>query len=130
MFYTPPYTQRNIHIDGSIATKPYKDIFKINWIYGAPGSTMKWYDVKSGFEPLKSKTPVGTYAYLFDETECDLIFETTIRQPAIIQAGIPHTIDNNTNQRRWCVSYQIDNLDRTTAITWDHIVSTLGKYFI
>jgi hypothetical protein len=130
MFYTPPYNQRNIHIDGNVGQKPYREIFKINWIYGAPDSTMKWYDVKSGYEPNKSKTPAGTYAYLFDEDKCDLLFETSINRPAIVQAGLPHTVNNNTNQRRWCVSYQIDNLDINVPITWNSIVLKLGKYFI
>lgn len=127
LFYTAPSAQRNIHIDGNALGL---DIFKMNWVYGADGSTMKWFNLKEGYEPTLRPTVVGTYAYVFPEDQCNLLYETEIKHPCVIHAGIPHTVLNNTNEGRWCVSYTISDMDTGRIVTWDKVVAKLGQYFI
>ncbi len=127
LFYTAPHAQRNIHIDGN---RLNIDLFKMNWVYGADGSTMKWFEIKQGFTPTAHSTSVGTYAYVFPEDQCNLLYETEIKHPCIIHAGIPHTVFNSTNEGRWCVSYTISDIDTGRIVTWDKVVAKLGQYFI
>lgn len=127
LFYTAPHTQRNIHVDGNLLNI---DLFKMNWIYGADGSTMKWFEIKQGFEPTLHPTFAGTYAYVFPKEQCDLLYETEIKHPCIVHAGIPHTVFNNTEEGRWCVSYTLSDSDTGKIATWDKIVSKMEKYFI
>ena len=127
LFYTAPSAQRNIHIDGN---RLNIDLFKMNWIYGADGSTMKWYEPKEGYTATLHPTKVGTYAHVFEEDKCNLLYETEIKHPCIIHAGIPHTVFNNTTEGRWCVSYTISDMDTGKIVTWDKVVSAFEQYFI
>ena len=127
LFYTAPSTQRNIHIDGN---RLNIDLFKMNWVYGADGSTMKWYEIKEGYTPNLHPTLVGTYAYVFPEDKCNLLYETEIKNACIVQAGVPHTVFNNTTEGRWCVSYTISDVATGRIVTWDKVVAEFEQYFI
>ena len=127
LFYTAPNIQRNIHIDGNTLGI---DLFKLNWIYGAAGSTMKWYYPEEGYTPSLQPTFAGTYAYSFDKNKCNLLYETEIKHPCIIHAGIPHTVFNSTNEARWCISYTIGDSETGCLVKWDSLVIKLENYFI
>jgi hypothetical protein len=127
LFYTAPQTWRTIHIDGETIGI---DLFKFNWVYGADGSTMKWYEVQPDYTPALRTTKAGTYAYVFNKDKCNLLYETEIKHPCIVQGGIPHTVFNSTDEGRWCVSYSIGDNETGEFATWDKLVAELGQYFI
>ena len=127
LFYTAPNIQRNIHIDGDTLGM---GIFNLNWIYGANGSTMKWYEPKEGYTPWLQPTFAGTYCYHFDKNKCDLLYETEIKHPCIVHTGIPHTVFNSTNEPRWCISYTIGDSETGRLVTWNRLVIKLENYFI
>ena len=111
LFYGPPncpYTL-GIHTDaGNVGS--ISDFGKINWMFGGEGSTMHWYKIIQRREKEQLKTPVGSEYNLFESDEVQMIHSNVIKNPSIVQAGIPHNIIN-FEKERWSYSMKIkDNL--------------------
>ena len=108
LFYSPPGFNMPVHVDSN----KYSNNCKINWIIGATGSVMNWWQTSSpDYTPTIHKTPVDSEYLLFDQDQCEIVWSDHLLHPSLINAGVPHNIDNCTDQGRWCMSYNIINVD-------------------
>jgi hypothetical protein len=127
IFYSPPGAKLFIHIDGPSLGKP---ICKINWIFGADGSFMTWYKLKDETTTMSvSKTAIGTDYLFLKEEECDESWRAEVRQPSLINAGIPHSMTNPTNEYRWCMSYVIADKRTKSLLRWEDAEIRFSKFF-
>jgi len=95
LFFVPPFINSNIHADD------VGDIIKFNWIFGGSGSAMQWWKpkVEKPVVYTEHKSPTIRYA----TNEVDLLHSAVIKQPSMVQVGIPHNVKNKA-ENRWCVS--------------------------
>lgn len=132
LFYTPPFASRTIHVDGETGIPPYASIFKINWIIGGNNSIMTWFKTLDDYVPERRKTRVGTYAFAFDPEKCTPILDLQIKNCAIVQAGIPHTV-TNYEEPRWAVSYVLSTSPTTNRLVspdYEAIINAFSKFII
>ena len=127
IFYTPPQLGINIHVDGTVVDA--NAICKLNWVFGAPGSYMTWWKLKDPNTQLnRHKTQIGTEYLLFDQHDCEVVWQQEIHQPTLINAGIPHNMHNPTEEARWCVSYALGDKDTKQLLRWDDAVIRFSNY--
>lgn len=103
-FYTNPKQFTGIHVDHT--TKDYvvanNDIAKLNFVFGGKDSVMLWYSPKVANHSFKVNRINSTYiSYTLDQV--DLVHETVVGFPSLVQAGIPHNIKNGP-EGRFCLS--------------------------
>ncbi len=116
IFYSPPGFEISIHTDnGEIG----KDHCKINWVFGAPGSKMYWWNPKENSGPESLLTDINTKYLNFKKQDCDLLWSAEVGCPGLINAGIPHSMHNSTTEGRWCVSIMIVDLETNDILQWD-----------
>lgn len=116
LFHTPPRGFLPIHTDTYILP----NFAKLNFVYGGQASSMQWYKLKPGYvlQPVitddqkKYRTPTGSdVAYVsIPGGECTLAARTRIGTPTLINAGQPHSVLNNTDEHRWCISVPLRSL--------------------
>jgi len=103
IFYTPPgLCQPGVHVDGYEIDHNHA---KLNWVFGATKSFMRWFQPKQNIDPIVTKTPIDTAYIGYNRSDCNLIWSHKIAQPTLVNAGIAHCIDNIADQGRWCVSH-------------------------
>ena len=124
MFYSPPGYELPIHIDDKHQGRSHS---KLNWVFGARGSVMQWWSIKNGYQPEKKTTEIGTTYFLFDKQHCDLVGEAEVGQPSLVNVGIPHSIINNTNEGRWCISYMLREKNTTQNLQWEVAVQKFAS---
>ena len=120
LFLTPPRMMLPIHTDTYILP----NFAKLNFVYGAKGSSMNWYKLKPGYEVVpmmtddqkRYRTPTGSdVAYVsIPGSACTIAARASIGTPTLINAGQPHSVLNNTDEHRWCISIPL------RAISDDH----------
>jgi hypothetical protein len=128
VFYTPPHCTQGIHVDGD---RPGYNHAKINWVFGATNTYMKWWQPKLEIEQLQKvqNTVLGTDYLGYERKDCVLLHAHKIKTPSLVNAGIPHCADNKTSQGRWCVSYCMNDIDSDQHIQWDQAVKRLQPWF-
>jgi len=114
VFYTPPGGKLPIHVDECGLC----GVCKLNWIFGADGSEMVWWKPKDAEKKTYYTTPIGTKYLLYTEDECDEIYRSQVHQPSLVNVGIPHSIDNHTNEGRWCLSHNLSSKKTLRLIEW------------
>jgi len=117
-----------IHTDGP----GHVHVPKINWAYG-DNHVMNWYRIKDPTikKSFKTKTSVDkaikerTYLeYLPNEVEC--IHSQPVGFPSIIQAGIPHNVQNFSGIRR-CVTIALFD-KRNQHVTMERAIELFSQY--
>jgi hypothetical protein len=123
LFYGPPDTPYTlgIHIDNG-----YGDRSKINWVFGGEGCTMHWYKAIAHSQKEVGITPVHSQYTLYEPSEVKLIHTNTIKNPSLIQAGIPHNIVNPGHER-WCYSMVIEDPATNDNATFGRVKKIFGK---
>jgi len=118
-FYTPPNGGKlPIHIDGFEGP----DYIKINWTYGAPGSSLIWWEPKSKEYIKTVETVFGIPYYAVDEENCNKVYEIEINKPSLVNAGLFHSTYNPTPEGRWTFSIPlIDAVDRN-RLSWNDAI--------
>ena len=98
----PIHRDNRLH---GVSLENHTDYPKLNWIYGDNSSYMIWYALKNNVE-LSTQTDVqGDSSYFHYEDEDMVEIERTIiKQAAIVQSGVPHSVLNTSDKNRWCVS--------------------------
>ena len=115
-----------IHID---ADNGHGDVPKLNWVYGNRECPMIWYKLKDAHNRAREKTTAtGTGYFDFDPDAVEEIARTFVGTPSIIQSGVPHTVENETNQNRWCVSIVVKKQDQ--LLTFEQLVEEFKEYQI
>jgi hypothetical protein len=82
------------------------DYVKLNWVFGAGESLMCWYEPKDNFNKSISINVAKRFYVHYEDFEVNLIESAPIKNPTIVQVGIPHNIINVTEDRL-CISVVI-----------------------
>jgi hypothetical protein len=126
VFYSPPNVIGVIHID-SVGG----DYTKLNWQFGGKDSIMNWYSETTPNARKKRITSIGSNSITFDTDNVTKVHHQAIQNPSLIQVGVPHNIEN-FSEDRWVVSvvykYPIDNY--IIRPTWKRSLSLFNEYLI
>lgn len=116
------YTNKRwpIHVDGPREG----DMAKINWVYGNTRCDMKWFKRKSGSLPKAKESAAGPYIE-YDEHDVEEIASFNIGTTSIVQTAIPHTVVNNSEQHRYCVSLNLIH-NYSTCVPYNVVVNLLS----
>ncbi len=105
VFHTPANGEIGIHSDTG---SPDLAWTKINWVFGKPGHKTIWWEVKDRNKELKLQNLHNGPDYIpYEKEECFPIYEQEINSVCLINAGVPHSVSNPTDQSRWTLSYTI-----------------------
>jgi hypothetical protein len=104
VFKKPPgYEFPNaLHIDG----EELDDHVKINFVYGIGSSKMRWWEIKEGCSYKKETTVVGTKYFYANRDDCNMVAESSIEKPTLVNAGMLHNVEL-VDQERWCYSFML-----------------------
>jgi hypothetical protein len=128
-FYTPPGMTLGIHTDGRDG--PQSTRCKINWIYGAPGSRMVWFEpIDPDYTGIDHVTGAGTVSRIFEKHMIRKVLDIGPASPSLLNVGRPHTVVNHTPHRRWCFSYTIRDLRTGKILQWHDAVERLKEWII
>lgn len=120
-FFTPAHGSLGIHVDGICL----QDHCKLNWVFGADGSVMRWWrPLIDNVEP--KTTIIGTKYLGFQPNDCELIHEACIGQPSLVNVGQPHSISNPTDHGRWCLSFLLKSMATREFVQWDDAINIFG----
>lgn len=121
LFFLPPFINSTIHADS------YGDLIKFNWIFGGSGSVMNWWKPK--VERAVVYTEHNSPTIRYDKQEVELVHSAVVKQPSMVQVGIPHNVKNK-KENRWCIS--LIPLDKKTnqRLTWDQGLTLFKDYTI
>lgn len=119
IFFTPANGGIPIHLDDH----GYSDNVKLNFVYGAPTSTMSWWDVRDASKPWNIlRTPIGTPYVLFNEADCVKVFSAPLAGPNLVNVGVLHSVENVSSEDRWCVSYVLCDDTTSHRLRWPDAV--------
>ena len=124
VFYTPPGGKLPIHVD----QYSYSNICKLNWILDAKGSQMVWFQPKPGTQLRYYTTPIGTQYLMFEPDEVNEIYRDEIKLGTIVNAGIPHSVYNDTNEGRWCLSHCPSLKTTRKMIEWPQAMEIFANF--
>ncbi len=117
------HTAWPIHVDGYEIT----DFPKMNFVYGNKQSPMIWYNVKDVQEQINPKyTCIDTRYLEFDKSQVEEAARTLIKNPTIVQAGVPHTVSLEGDSPRWVVS--ISFVKDFDLLSFDQLVDLFSEY--
>ena len=127
LFYSPPGARQPVHVDGS----NYSNRCKINWRIDALGSVMNWWQVKnSNYSPICLTTSLGGSYLLADKSQYEIVWSDQLLLPSLVNVGVMHNIINYTDQARWCMSYNLVNLDTNESLQWSDAIDKLQTILI
>lgn len=118
LFYTPPFGELGIHLDGgTISNKAM-----LNFVWGSSSHKMSWYKLKDN-NNLEVTNFSNNDPYIkINKESVTLIDETVVQYPTLVRVGVPHAIKNYDSIGRWCLSLDVRNNDNTPGIDFDHAV--------
>jgi hypothetical protein len=124
-FYTPPHTSSFIHIDGNGGS-----IAKINYVFGANGSTMQWFKEKNPGTGQVQDTILDTPYLSYHEKDVEFIYSAEVKQPSMVEVGVPHNVVNATDESRWCLSYLLIDLYHKKTVVWEDACQRLDTFIV
>jgi hypothetical protein len=117
-----PYEQCIIHTDG--IDRP--ESAAINWVYSLDNSKseMIWYNAleEGNIEVIEKTNREHIY---WNNSQVKEIERYSIQSPALVRTDVPHSVINNADTHRWCVSVRFRPLK-----PWKCIVEMLQDYII
>ena len=106
------------------------DYVKINYIFGGKDSTMRWYKVKPDApEKQVTESLISTPNVAYDVHEVDLVYESQLGFPSLIQVGIPHNVYNPIEER-WAVSLAFRDLVTKKRISMEDACNRFRDFII
>ena len=137
--YTAPGDKLPVHTD----TEDISEFIKVNWTYGAPGSTTRWWKTtpenyikgfpvyldcytKSTEEPTYFNAPL----LLAEEQNCTMVYEAEINKPSLVNAGEFHSTYNPTQEGRWTLALPLINKQTEQFVTWSEAIEKFNGYII
>jgi hypothetical protein len=125
-FYTPPNFNRGWnHVDSS----KLDNMVKLNYIIGGENTVMRWFKFIGPEDHIvRQANTLGDPYAKFVSAECELIWEEELTGFCLVNAGIPHNIQNNSSHIRWSFSYGLLHLD-TTRLQWNEIDGIFKNYY-
>lgn len=126
-FYTPPNGGKIIiHTD----LAEISDIAKINWTWGAQGSTLIWWEVLDQRKIRRLKTNYEDEIFVCDEEYCLKVYEQEIIYPSLVNVGRFHSTYNPTLEKRWTLSLPVYDLKTGRRLQWPEARNRLKEYVI
>ena len=122
MFYSKPEFKQKIHIDNT-----GNECVKINYVFGGANSIMNWYTIKDNIVPTIKETRIGTKYISCAEDEVNLVHQSVVKFPSLIQVGVPHNIINSSEDRL-CVSLMLSR--NKIHITMNEALTIFKPYII
>ncbi len=123
IFNTPPHGRCSIHVDGYTMHQQWG----INWVWGSEDHSMSWWmpkDKKIDFNKAK-QTNAGTPYMFWDEEETNFLQSVKITRPTLLKTGVPHKVENFTDQDRWALSVRPIN-----PSSWTHALNIFNDYLL
>ena len=105
-FFKGPGSSGHVHVDDAGG-----DYVKLNWAFGGGESKMCWYSLNHTTNDTVRKTAANTSFTPYPDDQVTEIEKVEIRNPTIVQVGVPHNIIDVTEDR-YCVSFVFK--DKTT----------------
>jgi hypothetical protein len=121
IFYSPPWARTTIHADD------IGDLVKLNWIVGGKDSVMQWW--KPNTEKAIVYTEHNGPTIRYKRHEVSLIHSTEVKQPSMVQVGIPHNVLNKSEDR-WCISLIPVYKDTRARLSWQQGLDIFSRYAI
>jgi len=124
-FFTAPNNSIDIHCD----TPELDNHVKINFTWGAPTSTTRWWRLLEGrsYKPWNSKDGGVLVAR---ENDCELVYEKVIDRPSLINVGMLHSTYNPSKQGRWTLCLVPCPKGSKDLLLWDDALVFLKDYII
>ena len=124
VFKKPPgYDFPNaLHIDG----EELDDHVKINFVYGIGSSKMRWWKIKDGKSYKKETTVVWTKYFYAAREDCDMVAESSLEKPSLVNAGVLHNVEL-VDRERWCYSFMITH-SNGSRVYWDEAMKIFKDY--
>lgn len=113
-----------IHVDG----RRFDNHAKINFIVNPGKSKMRWWRVKEGFTWQEEITVIGTPYRWAKREECDLVAETEMHVPMLVNAGTFHNVEE-VDTVRYCFSFRLIHASNKQRVLWNEL-STIFKDYI
>jgi hypothetical protein len=124
-FYTPPKRFLPIHVDHD----KFSDLAKMNFVYGANGSTMSWWELNDpNFEPLVRLTSVGTKYIYVNQDDAHMVETVQVGRPTLVNVGRPHSVSNTTPAMRFCLSLVMWGSDVQRDLTISECIERLKEF--
>ena len=105
----PGNPKLKIHVDDSPVFHNgfvHNDIGKLNWTYGYPDCNVKWYKQREGTSRKLGVNGFSVYTE-FAEEDVEEIASINIGRNAILQAGIPHNVENHSGHDWFCLGIHL-----------------------
>lgn len=113
----------SLHVDG----EEFDDHVKINFIVNPGSSVMRWWKIKPGKEYQKKVTIVGTSYLWAYKNDCDLVAESSLLQPALVNAGQLHNVEQ-VDTTRLCYSFMLINKKTQKRLLWNDAMEIFKDY--
>jgi hypothetical protein len=126
LFYLGPSSIKDfaIHTDNAGG-----DYVKLNWVFGGENSKMQWYTVKEGVVKVPNKTAIGSVYLAYNSNELDLVHQQSVKQPSIVQVGIPHNLYNPETDA-FCLSIVLRDKTTDIRLTMQQALQLFKNYII
>lgn len=118
-----PNVPHSLHVDGEV----FDDHVKINFVINPGSSVMRWWKIKPGKEHKKKVTIVGTSYLWAYRDDCDMLDESPLLQPALVNAGQLHNIEQ-LDTTRICYSFMLLNKRTQQRLLWDQAMEIFKDY--
>lgn len=127
----PNNPELKIHIDDSPSLNGgyvHEDIGKLNWIYGNMNCNMTWFREREGTIRKDSMNNFAPFIE-FAREDVEEIASINIGRNAVIQAAIPHTVVNYTNDAWYCVGIHL-KYPGFSKVPYNFIIDKFQEYVV
>lgn len=124
LFHTPPFARLPVHSD----IPSVQNFAKLNVCGNAEGSRMFWYKLLDGWQPAplipddskKYHTPPGNVPSYVSIPDNRVQYAASTKVKVTwVNASIPHSVLNNTPERRWVVSMPLRDLETKEMVNFE-----------
>lgn len=113
----------SLHLDGDV----FDDHVKINFVVNPGSSVMRWWRLKPGKEHQKKTTIVGTSYLWAYRDDCDLVAESKLLRPALVNGGQLHNVEQ-VDTVRLCYSFMLLHKKTHNRLLWNEAVEIFKDY--
>lgn len=124
IFHTEPNRITGWHTD----MNPPTDWVKINWVYEDGISHMEWAELNVTGPLISRPSIAGTSYVRFEPETTTAVCRHNLVGPTLINAGLPHRIDNSKDTDRWCLSAIPWHTDKQCRVLWEDAVEIFKDY--